>query len=63
MARVDEWSPVPPDSICRFLSGMPPNDTTSLVLAAIWSQVVPGPRIARSSPSTCGAMTEPAAFE
>ena len=27
------------------------------------SQVVPGPRIALSSPSTCGVITEPAALE
>ena len=44
---IDECSPVPPESICRFFSGMPPNDTTRRVLSAMLSKVVPGPPIAR----------------
>ena len=61
--EIDECSPVPPESICRFFSGIPPNDTTSLVFSAMVAKVVPGPLIAVASPSTCGVITEPAALE
>ena len=61
--EIDECSPVPPESICKFFSGIPPNETTSLVFSAMVAKVVPGPLIAVLSPSTCGVITEPAALE